>query len=371
MKKKIIIVVLIVFSIPIIYNIHIKLDKISFSSFDEKLGLYNHFGEDKILNGKKIKFSKINIDFNLPVGLIKNNNNISVIEQVGYIRKLSNHNILHNLQDRVASPIDNWEHGLLGYEFNKEKEFFIFSYVPKIENNQYFLKISKSENYVNQDTNLEDLYEFKREDKFHHGGRLQYYKNELYLGIGDGEDKTISDSWENPNGSILKLNLENKSFEILSKGLRNPWGWGFDKNNDNLWVGDVGDNDWEELNLIEIGKNYGYPNWEGSLCIRKYNFFCLKKDFKDPHLAHNHKGDEKILSITGGPVYRGKNQSINGLVLYAGFLEGSLYGYDYKNYKIYKLFEDINVKISSISIFDDDIYLTDYNGLILKSTALD
>ena len=126
MKKKIIIVVLIVFSIPIIYNIHIKLDKISFSSFDEKLGFYNHFGEDKILNEKKVKFSKIKNDFNLPVGLIKKNNYIFVIEQVGYIRKLSNHNILHNLQDRVASPIDNWEHGLLGYEYNKEKEFFIF-----------------------------------------------------------------------------------------------------------------------------------------------------------------------------------------------------------------------------------------------------
>ncbi|MGB5737910.1 MAG: PQQ-dependent sugar dehydrogenase, partial [Woeseia sp.] len=89
--------------------------------------------------------------------------------------------------------------------------------------------------------------------------------------------------------------------EIYAWGLRNPWRWSFDPATDQLWAGDVGQNAWEEVDIIELGGNYGWRCREGA---HDYNQSGCGSGFVEPvsEYGHNSSGGT---SITGGFVYRG------------------------------------------------------------------
>ena len=90
--------------------------------------------------------------------------------------------------------------------------------------------------------------------------------------------------------------------EIYAYGLRNPWRWSFDSLTGELWVGDVGQGDWEEVDVIESGGNYGWNIREGAHCYPPGTANCQTVGLIDPITEYPHGLGR---SITGGFVYRG------------------------------------------------------------------
>lgn len=162
----------------------------------------------------------------------------------------------------------------------------------------------------------------------HNGGNLSFGPdNMLYVGFGDGGyDMASSQSLNNLYGSILRIDVNTSPYaipkdnpfnkgqdkcdagtssqkcpEVFAYGLRNPWRFSFDKQTGELWVADVGEDTYEEINRVEAGKNYGWPSMEGDICFD--NKPCKKENLALPVTQYDYEGPQ---SIVGGYVYRGE-----------------------------------------------------------------
>ena len=122
--------------------------------------------------------------------------------------------------------------------------------------------------------------------------------------------------------------------EIYAYGLRNTWKFSFDSQTGDLWAGDVGQDTWEEIDIIENGGNYGWNEVEGPAC---YQSGCDLDAYDAPVFSYRH-GDNSPAgcpsffgcSITGGFVYHGTDVAgLDGLYLYADFVVGRLWGLRY------------------------------------------
>jgi uncharacterized repeat protein (TIGR03806 family) len=109
--------------------------------------------------------------------------------------------------------------------------------------------------------------------------------------------------------------------EIFAYGLRNPWRWSFDRQSGDLWVGDVGQNNYEEVDIVQRGGNYGWRCREG---LHAYNMSgCPATGFIDPVAEYDHGVGQ---SITGGYVYRGtQTTTLRGRYIFADYVSGRLW----------------------------------------------
>lgn len=110
--------------------------------------------------------------------------------------------------------------------------------------------------------------------------------------------------------------------EIYAWGFRNPWRWSFDRSNADLWVGDVGQGEWEEVNQVTRGGNYGWRCREGA---HDYNSagtaLCASASLIDPVTEYSNTGPD--VAVTGGYVYRGpQNTALSGRYLFADYGSG-------------------------------------------------
>ncbi|HZQ85789.1 MAG TPA: PQQ-dependent sugar dehydrogenase [Acidimicrobiales bacterium] len=165
----------------------------------------------------------------------------------------------------------------------------------------------------------------------HDGGNLVFGPDgKLYIGVGDGD--TVGDPHGNGQslgtwlGKILRIEptpsggrpytvpadnpfvgTAGAKPEIWAYGLRNPWRFSFDRSGGDLWIGDVGQDLWEEVDHATVGRggqNYGWNLREGS---HPYNGGALPPGAVDPVFEYGHTGGN--CSITGGYVYRGSRIS--------------------------------------------------------------
>ncbi len=163
----------------------------------------------------------------------------------------------------------------------------------------------------------------------HEGGQLAFdNKGFLYIASGDGgSGGDPQQNGQNLNtllGKILRIDINHTSTglnyaipndnpyvgvantreEIWAWGLRNPWRFSFDSVNGELWAGDVGQNTWEEVDLITKGGNYGWGDMEGDSCYSDRPNCSIANKIK-PLYTFNHSNGS--CSVTGGYVYRGTN----------------------------------------------------------------
>lgn len=152
----------------------------------------------------------------------------------------------------------------------------------------------------------------------------------LWLGIGDGSQADAVEESQNPDsvyGKILRFNPYNPEakLEVMAIGLRNPWRISFDSANGDLYIGDVGENTFEEVNFMPAGApnmpNFGWGVLEGYDC---YDFIpCEHKGMTPPIFVFDH---DSGCSVTGGEVYRGfKYPSLYGKYLFGDLCNGRIW----------------------------------------------
>ena len=181
----------------------------------------------------------------------------------------------------------------------------------------------------------------------HNGGSINFGPDGfLYLSLGDGgaadDPHHNSQSMSTFLGKVLRIDVSRKGDdgapyaipadnpfvatagakpEIWALGLRNIWRMAFDSKTGLLWAGDVGQNIWEEIDIIEKGGNYGWNAREGA-----HDFTGGKGvgPFKEPVIEYHHR---EGVSVTGGRVYRGAaTPELDGVYVYADFQYGTVWG---------------------------------------------
>jgi glucose/arabinose dehydrogenase len=242
-----------------------------------------------------------------------------------------------------------------------------------------------------QDSNAADpqsesiLLEIAQPFSNHKGGRLVFGPDGyLYLGPGDGG------SAGDPNGNgqnrsvllgkILRIDVAQSPYgippdnpfagntegfreEIYAYGVRNPWRFSFDSVTGWLWVADVGQDLYEEIDIVEKGKNYGWNIMEGKHCYGSPQ--CSTAGLVLPIWEYSHHEGQ---SITGGFVYRGaKLPELSGAYIYGDFVAGKIWAlrYDGQAAPTNSLLSDTNLNISSFGIDKDgEIYFLAFDGKI-------
>ncbi len=245
-----------------------------------------------------------------------------------------------------ADKTSEFEEGLVGMAFHpqyRENRKFYLCYTQQGPKRLVLSEMQASEKNPDQaDLATERiLLEHQLPYWNHHGGNLVFGPDGmLYLGIGDGGGKggdptRLAQNTFSLNGKILRLDVDTRSGvraygipgdnpfvkkegyreEIYALGIRNPWGMAFDAEG-SLWVADVGQELFEEINLIEKGGNYGWSFREGHGAFPGRTD-AAPADAKFVEPIHVYSRDQGI-SITGGVVYRGsKIPALQGAYVYA------------------------------------------------------
>jgi len=337
---------------------------------------------------------------NSPVGITSakdGSGRLFVIEQAGVIRILQNGQILPtpflDIRNQVGSQGN--EQGLLGLAFHPnytQNGSFFIDYTDVNGNTVVSrLQVSADSNIADTTTESQLLY-IRQPYENHNGGQI-VFGPDGYLYIGTGDGGSAGDPEGNGQklttllGKILRIDVDRGTPyaipddnplanggglpEIWAWGLRNPWKFSFDRQTNDLYIGDVGQNQWEETNFWAAGSpagvNYGWNFWEGLHPYAGSPSEDTKFEFPIWEYGHN-----LGCSVTGGVVYRGSLPEWQGIYIYGDFCSGLVWGLlrdadlEWQNSLLFQTG-------SNIAAFGEDeageIYLVDRKGSIYTLLA--
>ncbi len=323
-------------------------------------------------------------------------NRIFVTEQAGIIRIFPNDQqaaeslIFLNISDQVSER--NNEEGLLGLAFHPDYTSNGYFYVyysaanPRRSVVSRFSVDKSNPNMANKDSEF-IIMEIPQPYGNHNGGQMVFGPDGyLYIGLGDGgSGGDPTGNGQNSAtllGSILRIDVtgvsqdkrylipEDNPFvgvvgareEIWAYGLRNPWRFSFDRDTGLLWVGDVGQNATEEIDVVKKGLNYGWNVMEGSSCFSPRSG-CDTTGLEPPIGEYGHS---QGCSVTGGYVYRrGDLPSLRGAYVYGDFCSGNIWALRYNGEKVteHRLLVDTNLSITSFGEdLDGNLYILSRNS---------
>ena len=241
------------------------------------------------------------------------------------------------------------EGGLLGLAFHPNYENNRFFYVTyTAENPRREALVRYTADPSNPDVALPGsafvIVEIPKTNLYHNGGRIAFGADGyLYWSLGEDGIAHFAQDLTQWNGKLLRIDINNPSGgnnygipasnpfagsgggvrrEIWAYGFRNPWRFTFDPPTGRIWLGDVGENSWEEINIIRKGRNYGWPRMEGNDCFSPSTCDTSGLNVLPPLYVYEHFGSA---SITGGFVYRGpSNPSLVGKYIYADYVTGEV-----------------------------------------------
>lgn len=293
-----------------------------------------------------------------PVGLYHagdGSGRLFVLEQRGRIAIISNGQVLPELfldiTDRVGSDAN--EQGLLGMAFHpqySQNGSFYLNYTDRNGNTRISRFSVSSEDSNRADPNSEvELLFVEQPYQNHNGGSMAFGPDQmLYLGLGDGG--AAGDPLGNGQntgtllGKILRIDVSGETGyaippdnpfasgggapEVWVYGLRNPWRFSFDRLTGEMYIGDVGQGDWEEIDYIPAGSpgglNFGWNIMEGMECFSRAN--CSTQGLFLPVAVTGTHADGGC-AVTGGYVYRGPSlPEWQGIYLFGDFCNGYVWG---------------------------------------------
>jgi glucose/arabinose dehydrogenase len=201
----------------------------------------------------------------------------------------------------------------------------------------------------------------------HNGGDLQFNKGYLYFGLGDGgsedDPQQTSENLGSRLGKLLRTNLRS-GWQMVALGLRNPWRFSFDPSG-NLWIGDVGQDAFEEIDFraaFRVGRlaNYGWSRYEGHSTYSSSHRLTHKGDLVFPVVVYPHS---QGCSVTGGYV-------VGGRYYYGDFCQGTVWSFKAGKGRLSA--PSIAGRVPNLSGFgvggDGALYATSLGGELYKFT---
>lgn len=313
--------------------------------------------------GLEITLTEVAKDLTGPVAMDSpkdGSNRLFVCEQTGKVKIIQPGSNAHIVFLDISSKLDKigkgyTEKGLLGIAFHPQYKsngrFFVYySAPPSGEQNDHTDVVEEYK--VTGNASRADassgkiILKVSHPESNHNGGQLAFGPDGyLYIGLGDGggggDKHGMIGNAQDLNallGKILRVDVDSKSPygipkdnpfintknakpEIYAYGLRNPWRFSFDRKTGQLFCADVGQNKYEEINMIDKGKNYGWRLKEASHCYNPETN-CNKPGLIDPIAEY---GRDLGISVTGGYVYHGNNnQKLSGRYVFADW-KGDMY----------------------------------------------
>ncbi len=315
-------------------------------------------------------------------------------EQAGRILILDGNGILPepflDIVDRVGSV--SLEQGLLSIAFhpNYPDDGRIFvNYTDRAGSTVVSSFQVSPENINKANTSSEQLIlKITQPFENHNGGQLQFGPDGyLYIGMGDGgsagDPLNSGQDLSTLLGAILRLDVDTEDpytlpldnpfvgrdsirNEIWASGLRNPWRFSFDRWSGDLFIADVGQNQWEEINFQPFassgGENYGWNVLEATHCFLQGS--CDSSEYVLPVAEYDHI--EGGCSVTGGYVYRGENYpEMSGNYLFGDYCSGRIWSL-FRSSDGEWILNDVLDSDLAISSFGEDssgeLYVLDHNG---------
>ena len=322
-----------------------------------------------------------------------------VVEQGGLIwvfdfnGAVATKTVFLDLTDRTRA---NGEQGLLGFAFHPDfaRNRIVYAYYsknagPNVDvGNHTLARFTASADGLTADR-ASGVVLLNEPDPYqnHNGGSLLFGPDGmLYLALGDGgsggDPQNRAQNLASPLGKILRLKPDGtipadnpfagqsgRRGEIWAYGLRNPYRVSFDRGTGQLWAGDVGQNQYEEIDVITKGGNYGWRLREGA---HDYNTTDPRATVPlvEPIYEYSH---DLGCSITGGVVYRGGAlPKLAGQYLYADFCSGTVWALAHENGQ--RALGNVSLgSVPNPSSFGEDaageVYLTAYDGFVYRIEA--
>lgn len=232
----------------------------------------------------------------------------------------SQRSVVLDLRSLFAGTSQEGQSGLMDMafhpDFTNNGELYVSYTVPGANRTSYVARYVSSDNGATFSQAGEILFSLPQYNIFHGVGTLFFGQDGyLYITFGDGGDRQLAQDPFSLYGKILRVDVDrgtpygippDNPFangggapEVYAMGLRNPWRVSQDSSTGEIWAGDVGRSDWEEVNKIVPGGNYGWPIKEGAQCT---NAGCDSAGLIDPVYAYSH---DDGCAVIGGHVYRG------------------------------------------------------------------
>ena len=278
-----------------------------------------------------------------------------------------------DLRDRVSRR--GSEEGLLGLAVDPADESHLYVYysaaLPRRSVVSRF-DYDPLNREANSDSELV-IIEVEQPYSNHNGGQIAFGPDGyLYIGLGDGgaagDPLGSGQDTSTLLGSVLRIDVSDATTaqpyaipldnpfadgggrpEIWAYGLRNPWRFSFDRETGELWTGDVGQNQWEEIDIVERGGNFGWNILEGNHCFRPRDN-CDREGTIPP--VWEYSLDGAPCSVIGGYVYRSDAIPwLRGAYVYGDFCSGKVYGLRYEDGRVteHKELADTGMRIMSFA----------------------
>jgi glucose/arabinose dehydrogenase len=318
------------------------------------------------------------------------------VEQPGLIQIIQKDQILStpflDIRDRVNDSAS--ERGLLGLAFHPDytrNGTFFVNYTG--ENGETVVsqyQVSDDANQADPDSEL-ILLRIPQPYANHNGGGLKFGPDGmLYIGTGDGgsggDPLGNGQNLDTLLGKLLRIDVNGEQPyaippdnpyvsggglpEIWAYGLRNPWRFSFDRITGDLFMGDVGQNVWEEINFQPVnssgGENYGWNLREGSHPFSSET----TEGLTDPVAEYSH---EFGCSVTGGVVIRSPSlPAWNGIYIYGDYCTGTIWGLLQSEPGLWETTQVFDTNFTLSSFGEDasgEVYLIDYKGGVYRLTS--
>ncbi len=358
---------------------------------------------DQTQGGYGVEVAFPQLTFTQPVGIygaVDGTNRLFVVDQPGVIWVFENSQnvsaplVFLNISSHV---LFSGEQGLLGLAFHPNYTKNGYFYVDYVADNPLRTVIARYQVMANNSDQADANSEFvvqtvSQPFANHKGGQLAFGEHGyLYIGFGDGgsggDPLGNGQNLSSLLGKILRIDVNSFSAgrnygipsdnpfagnslgyreEIYAYGLRNPWRFSFDPATGKLWVGDVGQDRLEEIDIVEKGKNYGWNIMEGTLCYNPASG-CNQTGLELPVWNYTHDLGNAII---GGYLYHGS--------LLPGLSNGYVYG-DYGSGRIWRLeyngtgapsnslIVSSNLTISSFGLDSlNELYICAFDGKIYR-----